>query len=334
MMAALGVFTMMGLLFHATHASAKLTHKVKPGENLYRIAKTYGLKVKDLKEANRLSSSLIHPGNVLEIPVPGEEKGPAEDPGDLSTKPRLTEHQVVKGENLYRIARRNDMTVRELMELNRLTSKKLRIGQVLRVPDHDIRIKEPLEEKIEDGMDAELEEGMMPEGDGPSLNEGEMQEAVAEDPLDSYLSELSEIDSATESSLIAFARKYLGAPYRFGGENPKKGIDCSAFVQRVFRYFSIDLPRTAREQFKAGIKVSKNDLQAGDLIFFKTYAKYPSHVGIYMGGGKMIHASSRYKKVTISSVDLPYYKKRFIGVIRIPDAENLLLSQNSPALNQ
>jgi cell wall-associated NlpC family hydrolase len=70
------------------------------------------------------------------------------------------------------------------------------------------------------------------------------------------------------------------------------------------------------------MKVAKSDLSPGDLVFFRTYAKYPSHVGIYLGDNRFVHASSRDKKVTVESLDTPYYVKRYIG------AKRLLFEQN------
>jgi hypothetical protein len=112
------------------------------------------------------------------------------------------------------------------------------------------------------------------------------------------------------------AAQYVGTPYRFGGEG-RDGIDCSSFVQQVFREQRIELPRTAREQIKMGTEVAQGDLKKGDLIFFHTYASFPSHVGIYLGDGKMIHASSAKGEVTVSDINTNYYRSHFIGAKRI-----------------
>jgi len=112
------------------------------------------------------------------------------------------------------------------------------------------------------------------------------------------------------------ALSFLNTPYRFGGSS-ENGIDCSGFVQKVFKEFNLKLPRTAREQYTLGTKVPKGDLQLGDLIFFRTYAKYPSHVGIYIGDNKMIHASSRNRGVVVSSIDSKYFRKRYLGAKRL-----------------
>jgi cell wall-associated NlpC family hydrolase len=88
-------------------------------------------------------------------------------------------------------------------------------------------------------------------------------------------------------------------------------------VQKVFKELQINLPRTAREQSKVGTDVAQGDLRKGDLVFFHTYASYPSHVGIYLGDGKMIHASSGKGEVTVSNLNSDYYQSRFLGAKRV-----------------
>jgi cell wall-associated NlpC family hydrolase len=119
-----------------------------------------------------------------------------------------------------------------------------------------------------------------------------------------------------KEKLIGIAQKMLDIPYRFGGSS-LLGIDCSGYVQKVFGLLDVVLPRTAREQFRLGKLVGREDLSIGDLVFFRTYAKFPSHVGIYLGDNRFIHASSKDRKVTIDSLDAPYYLKRFIGARRL-----------------
>ncbi len=112
--------------------------------------------------------------------------------------------------------------------------------------------------------------------------------------------------------------KFIDTPYKYGG-NTDSGIDCSAFTKDVFETsLSIDLPRTASEQYKSGEKIgSKDDLQFGDLVFFNTTRRsYPGHVGIYLGDNKFVHAS-RSMGVTVSTLDTPYYKRRYVGARRI-----------------
>ncbi len=112
--------------------------------------------------------------------------------------------------------------------------------------------------------------------------------------------------------------KYLNVPYQYGG-NSKSGIDCSAFTQSIYKNtLSINLYRSAREQYKQGEVISDvDDLQFGDLVFFDTRSGVsPGHVGIYIGDELFAHASTK-KGVTISSLNHTYYKDRFMGSRRI-----------------
>jgi cell wall-associated NlpC family hydrolase len=137
-----------------------------------------------------------------------------------------------------------------------------------------------------------------------------------------------------QNEIVELAIGFLGIKYRFGGETDL-GIDCSAFVQKVYALAGIHLPRTARQQAKYGLLVSKEDLQPGDLLFFQTYARFPSHVGIYIGEGKMIHASSRGGRVEIISINKPYYVKRFLFAKRIflydPEKLSKVLNKKEPS---
>jgi cell wall-associated NlpC family hydrolase len=116
--------------------------------------------------------------------------------------------------------------------------------------------------------------------------------------------------------VINLAKTMLDIPYRFGGTT-LRGIDCSAYVQRVFSMLDIAIPRTAREQFSIGAQIGREELSVGDLVFFRTYASFPSHVGIYIGDAHFIHASSVVRKVTIDSLEQGYYRKRFLGGRRL-----------------
>lgn len=115
------------------------------------------------------------------------------------------------------------------------------------------------------------------------------------------------------------ALSMLGTPYKFGGNNPEKGIDCSGFVKHVYKESAgVSLPRSARDMSKQGEQVAQSDLKPGDLVFFNTRKQPNSHVGIYKGDGEFVHASSsRTKKVTISRLDQKYWAARFNGARRV-----------------
>lgn len=118
-------------------------------------------------------------------------------------------------------------------------------------------------------------------------------------------------------ALVAAAMRYRGVPYRRGGMT-SRGFDCSGLVSRVLRSQGIAAPRTSRQLFHLGKPVKKNDLRPGDLVFFRnTYRRGISHVGIYVGNGKFIHASNSRRGVTVSSLASPYYARRWAGARRL-----------------
>ena len=115
--------------------------------------------------------------------------------------------------------------------------------------------------------------------------------------------------------IVTMSMEYIGFPYLFGGTTPS-AFDCSGYVQYVFARAGISLPRTADVQYEVGTPVSTAELIPGDLVFFETYTYGASHVGIYVGDGNFIHASSS-RGVTISSLSQAYYSSHYIGARRI-----------------
>jgi cell wall-associated NlpC family hydrolase len=118
-----------------------------------------------------------------------------------------------------------------------------------------------------------------------------------------------------DARITATAMRYLGVPYSWGGTS-FDGVDCSGFVWAVFAKNGIDLPRMADGQFETGHHVRVADLRPGDLVFFQTYAPGASHVGIYIGAGKFVHASAS-DGVRIDQLAEDYYASRFIGARRL-----------------
>jgi lipoprotein Spr len=123
------------------------------------------------------------------------------------------------------------------------------------------------------------------------------------------------IETVTNDKLISFLEEWYGIPYKYGGVG-KMGIDCSAFSSLFMdSVYSIDLPRTCHDQYAGGMKIRKGQLEQGDLVFFNTIGSI-SHVGIFLGNNKFVHASTS-SGVMISDLDDYYFKKRYAGAVRV-----------------
>lgn len=254
-------------------------------------------------------------------------------------------HIVTKGNTLLSISKKYSIPVNELKEINDLRSAKLRIGQKIIVKetktknytvkkgdtiwsiarrfniDHDelMDINSLETDSLKPGQKILLE----PEAEfkEPKTYEAILSQAHVKQESEKVSESVEISQFGLQGRLILFAKKLLDIPYRFGG-NSLLGIDCSAYVKKVYSLIGIDLPRSAREQFQEGRPVDEEELSIGDLVFFKTYASFPSHVGIYLGNNLFIHASSKSKKVTIDSLNTPYYLKRFIGAKRLIEGKS------------
>ena len=134
-----------------------------------------------------------------------------------------------------------------------------------------------------------------------------------------YITILDGSISQKQAEIVAYAHKFLGYPYVLGGRGPNK-FDCSGLVYYVYQHFGYTINRSATQQLKNGVTVSKENLQPGDLVFFNsagTGASRATHVGIYIGDGQFLHASSPKVGVVISDLYSAYYKKVYTTARRI-----------------
>ena len=133
--------------------------------------------------------------------------------------------------------------------------------------------------------------------------------------LGKSMPEVSRGSNYISRRVVQTSYEYLGVPYVFGGTSPS-GFDCSGYVRYVFAQAGIYLPRTADAQYEVGYPVSMSELRAGDLVFFSTYEYGPSHVGIYLGDGNFINASSS-RGVAVDSLYSSYWGSCYIGARRV-----------------
>ncbi|MDF0734063.1 C40 family peptidase [Pseudomonas entomophila] len=121
------------------------------------------------------------------------------------------------------------------------------------------------------------------------------------------------------SEVLSRAVNVLGTPYRWGGSTPGKGFDCSGLVKYAFNDVAdVDLPRTSNAMAQGhGVKVARDDLKPGDLIFFNIKSRRVNHVAIYLGNDRFIHAPRTGKRVSIDSLEKPYWQKHYVVAKRV-----------------
>ena len=129
---------------------------------------------------------------------------------------------------------------------------------------------------------------------------------------------LPEADAAVETAILSAADDWLGVPYRFGGTT-RDGIDCSAFVRAVYESaYGVRLTRSTRTQVREGVEVPRHALRVGDLVFFRT-GPDRRHVGIYLGEGRMLHASSSKDRVLVDDFNQDYFQRTYWTARRLLD---------------
>ena len=135
-----------------------------------------------------------------------------------------------------------------------------------------------------------------------------------------------------DQRLKRIANDFMGTRYRLGGSSQDTGLDCSGLIKQIWQRLGLaDLPHQAAQMAKLGVPVQLRDIQVGDLVFFNTTGKQNSHVGVYVGDGRFVHASSVLKKVTENSLNERYYQKTFNGIRRLAGFDS---ANDAPATSE
>ncbi|MEW6447232.1 MAG: LysM peptidoglycan-binding domain-containing protein [Bacillota bacterium] len=259
-------------------AETGMRYTVKQGDCLWLIARRHGVTVDALVSANGLRSDLITPGQVLNIP--GKNTVYAALPVSRSVS---IKHKVAQGDCLWHIARRYGVTVVAIKQANGLSSDLLQPGQVLNIPGGAGTATPATNPRFTSAVSSPV----------PSRSGDVVQE------------------------LLSYARSLLGTRYRWAGESPATGFDCSGFTKHVFGRFGIQLPHSAVAQNSCGIAVKRGEIAPGDILLFQTCGSGIDHAVIYCGDDRFIHASSRGGCVRMDSLKEHYWDTHFVSARRL-----------------
>lgn len=271
--------------------------------------------------------------------------------GEITTK----DYTVQANDSWWLIARKNDMLTDEVVAGNPGATKdtKLKPGQIVKLVDSTPYLtvvsqgtysgSETIPYDVVTKTDSSLGTGkskVITQGsngskqvtysyvrkNGIDVTKQILNEKITQNPVDRVIAKgpsnqpinvafaVSRGDSGS-SSIVSRALSLQGTPYVFGGTT-RSGFDCSGFTKYVYASSGISLPRTSYAQFASGAAVGKNDLTPGDLVFFSTYSSGASHVGIYIGGGRFVHASNPSSGIKVSSLSDSFYSSRYLGARR------------------
>jgi len=301
-------------------SSKTVKHTIKSGESLYTIAKKNHTTIATLCKLNGIKKSeVLKIGHTIK--VPGNKtahKSKKRIAKKQTTKIKTAKYVVKSGDTLSGIAQKHHTTVSSLRKLNHLRStESIKPGQklVLKAPaKQKIKVAKRHSKKAEKKLAKTLKH--MRSSHIAKVNVKKSHKFSLSDIVFGNSGKLS----AKSKRIIALAKQKLGKRYVWGATGQRNTFDCSGFTTYVCQKNGIKLPRRAIQQSKVGKPVKRSELKPGDLVFFDTSKHrrgYVNHVGIYIGNGKFIHASSAKKKVIITSLNKPFYSQRFKGARRV-----------------
>jgi len=305
------LFLSLGL---SPKALAREVYKVKRGDTVALIAKKYAVSPEALKEINHLRGNSIRYKQVLTIPTTGPTAGVKQAKTTKSAAP-VSSYLVKKGDSIYSIAKKAGVSVSTIKETNHLRSNALKPGQKIMLAKADQTSEKP---KSAQQFDIDEDDDDMADDPLATVSPVDVENALA-----SSADLMSKWHNPEEKKLfVKVATAFLGAPYRWGGVS-LRGLDCSAFVKKIYELFDVTLPRTAREQAHVGTTVAREDMIEGDLVFFNTKRSF-GHVGIYIGNNEFVHASSGNRIVKIDNLNESYFNKRFVKAVRLKGSDEVL----------
>jgi len=284
--------TTIATSFLALQTAEAATYTVQKGDTLTKIAQNHKITVQDIKSWNNLTNDMIYVAQKLEVSK--QATNDAVKPSNPSTtkpttpsKPTTDSYTVVKGDSLSKIAKQYNVTIKEIKDWNGLTTDNIFIGQVLKLsPVASV----PESDTVHNNGSA---------GAGTSS-------VTSKDPTAN--------GQAIYKKTVDVANSLVGTPYLYGG-NTSEGLDCSGLIYYAFNQGGLKIGRDSSEGYFYGNTTQVKNPIAGDLVFFQnTYKDGISHMGIYIGNNKFVHAGS--DGVEISDVTYSYWSTRLVAYKR------------------
>lgn len=306
----LGLIAPLVSLIVAASAQRTITYTVQPGDSLYTIAHKHGLRLPDLLQVNHLRNPhALQVGDRIKIPL--KSKATAQRTAQ-SAAPASGWAEINKDRINIRTAPSTD--ARRITLVDRWTKVQVlgRQGDWSRIRLQSGAIGWVLSKYLSPTKPPQTRQvatrssPQKPASRTARASKARETQPAAESPA----------VSGGQPAPVRRALGYLGARYRYGGSG-SRGFDCSGFTSYIYRQHGISLPHNSAAQYRVGKPVSRSELRPGDLVFFRTRGRRISHVGIYIGNGKFVHASSARGRVRVDTLNSGYYHQRYVGARRI-----------------
>lgn len=294
-------------------------HKVKKGETFLEIAEAYGADVDELIEANLLTDvDLLQEGQELIVPggmyrtteIEGLPSRPSEQ--ELAAAPKYT---VKDGDTLLSIADAFGVRASVIQVANDLMDPDmLKIGQELAIPGGSAPAAPPAPARVEPPAQPAPQQP----APAPPTNTPVPPTATPKPAPEPQPAPPPPAGGSRGDQVVGIAQQFLGYRYVWGGTSPRTGFDCSGYTWYVYQQVGKPIPRYPLEsQIASGPRIGRDQLLPGDLVFWQnTYKAGLSHVGIYLGGDRFIHAESEATGVQIRSMSEPFWASRYVGACR------------------
>jgi len=319
----LGLIAPLVSLIVAASAQRTITYTVQPGDSLYTIAHKHGLRLPELLQVNNLRNPhALQVGDQIKIPVKGNAAASAQRTAQ-PTAPASGWAEINKDRINIRTAPSTD--ARRITIVDRWTKVqvlgrqgdwsriRLQSGTIGWVLSQYLSPTKPPQTRNEVAKRTTNQNATRTARASASRQaKTKSQPTASKPPTTADASAVAD----GQPAVVRRALGYLGTRYRYGASGAR-GFDCSGFTSYIYRQHGISLPHNSAAQYRVGKPVSRSELRPGDLVFFRTRGSRISHVGIYIGNGKFVHASSARGRVRVDTLTSGYYHQRYVGARRI-----------------